>query len=179
MYDEIVCAVWGIASVPALNTQEAGTSGLYKFQELIQSLVSLDDLTDQVLSKSNSSGAPLLLVQRQMKTRMQTMESSDHFSKDFLSPEGSFQNIDSILRTITRETDSSYDEEREFAEFIHLDALEAVPEDPTTPTPMHPGPPSSHWKDVHPIIVLLLASVAFSIVLTAVSGKEVGLMFFE
>lgn len=173
-YVHVVCSVWGIATLPRLVTPESGTEEIYRFQELIQNVVSLDDRTDEALSKSSSSGARLLAIQRRVKAQKHQMDKLEYSSEKFQSSGSSRVNIGTVFGRLTRATDSSYDEDREFSEFIDFDAFEDAPEDSTVPALAGLAAPRSQWKDIHPVVVLLLASVAFSVVLTVVSGRLVG-----
>lgn len=152
---------------------------IYRFQELIQNVVFLDDPTeealddpgDEVVPKSSSSGAPLLAIQRRVKAQKPQMDKLEYFSEKFHPSGGSYANIGTVFGRLTRATDSSYDEDREFSEFIDFDAFEVAPEDSTVPGLAGLTAPRSQWKDIDPMVVLLLASVAFSVVLTVVSGR--------
>ncbi|KAF7548243.1 hypothetical protein G7Z17_g7181 [Cylindrodendrum hubeiense] len=169
MFDEIVCAVWNIDAVPTLDMPENDPDELYRFQELIQNLISLEDIKHL---KSRSSGSRLRAVQRQLKSRKRKLGLGQRTDRPPIQPVGSFQSIGSVLGRLTHDTDSFYEDEVDLGEFIDLDAFGVEPDDPKPTTSSDPMEPPVEWKDVHPIVVLVLASVAFSIALTAVSAIQ-------
>ncbi|KPM37280.1 hypothetical protein AK830_g9291 [Neonectria ditissima] len=171
MFDMIVCAVWNIDTVPTLDTPKNDPDELYRFQELIQNLISLEDMKRL---KSRSSGSRLRAVQRQLKSRERKPGLMPGANRPSVQPIGSFQSIGSVLGRLTHDTDSFYEDDVDLAEFINLDALEYDAVDAKLTPTKEPVEPSVDWKDVHPIVVLVLASVAFSIALTAVSGIQDG-----
>ncbi|KAK7432532.1 hypothetical protein QQZ08_000739 [Neonectria magnoliae] len=169
MFDEIVCAVWNIDTVPTLDMPESDPDELYRFQELIQNLISLEDMKRV---KSRSSGSRLRAVQRQLQSRKRKPGLMPRANRPSVQPIGSFQSIGSVLGRLTHDTDSFYEDDVDLAEFIDLDALGYDVVDAKPTAPKEPVEPSVDWKDVHPIVVLVLASVAFSIALTAVSAIQ-------
>ncbi|KAH7141359.1 hypothetical protein B0J13DRAFT_556682 [Dactylonectria estremocensis] len=165
MFDEIVCAVWNVDTVPTLDLPESDPDELYRFQELIQNLISLEDTKHL---KSGSSGSRLRAVQRQLKSQKKTMRRQ-RADRPPVQPIGSFQSIGSVIRELTRDTDSFHEDEIDLEDFIDLDAFGVAPVDSNPASCSESLEPHVEWKDVHPIVVLLFASVAFSIALTAVS----------
>lgn len=142
---------------------------LYRFQELIQNLISLGDIKHL---KSRSSGSRLRTVQRQLKSRKRKPVLRRRADRPPVLPDGSFQSIGSVLGRLTHDTDSFYEDDVDLGEFIDFDAfgLEFDDQKPTQSSDL--VEPTVEWKDVHPIVVLVFASVAFSIILTAVSSKS-------
>ncbi|KAH7152935.1 hypothetical protein EDB81DRAFT_438201 [Dactylonectria macrodidyma] len=170
MFDEIVCAVWNVDTVPTLDLPESEPDELYRFQELIQNLISLEDTTHL---RSESSGSRLRAVQRQLKGQKQT-KLRQRADRPPVQPIGSFQSIGSVLGRLTHDTDDFYEDDIDLGDFIDLDAFGVEPVDSNPTSSSESLEPSVEWKDVHPIVVLLFASVAFSIALTAVSRSTGG-----
>lgn len=166
MFDEIVCAVWNIDTVPTLDMPENDPDKLYRFQELIQNLISLGDIKHL---KSRSSGSRLRTVQRQLKSRKRKPVLRRRADRPPVLPDGSFQSIGSVLGRLTHDTDSFYEDDVDLGEFIDFDAFGLECDDPKPTQSSDSMEPTVEWKDVHPIVVLVFASVAFSIILTAVS----------
>lgn len=169
MFDEFVRFVWDVDGIPVLlaPTSAPTEAEMCRFQELIQNLVSLDDLTDQ---SSARSGTRLKLAQRQMAKRKPRSTPAQGSRRPDVSSAGSLRSTASVLSRFTKDTDSSFGEKLDLSDFIYLDALEA---DSTAATPsdsQEPASPTNLWKNISPVVVLLLASVAFSVILTAVSG---------
>lgn len=167
MFHEIARVLWGVDTVSLMSTQTNTRAELYQFQDLIQNLVSLEYETD--LSPI-SSGTRLRTAQRKVQTRNRHMHRPCRSHQSRLSAGSSFHNIGSVLAQLTMDSDSNSDDEIDMNDFVHLDApsLEARPHFNPKPTS---APACTSWKNVHPIVVLLLASVAFSVVLTMISGK--------
>lgn len=165
MFEEIACAVWDIQSVPV--TESPG-GGLDRFKALAQDLVSVEETST---FESRSCGSQLRAVQHQLKKRWRNgWLPQEQFS--LVLPEDSFQSISSILGRSTHETDRFHGDDLRLGDFIDLDALGGadVLEQASSMDMMDTT--WAEWKDVHPIVVSVLASVAFSIGLTAVSGKS-------
>lgn len=87
--------------------------------------------------------------------------------------EASFNTIGSILGRLTVDDDAG-DDNFNLADFIHIDKLQGesqVSEEGRDPEVLH-GANGVSWKHVDSGVVLLLASVAFTVVLIAISGMS-------
>lgn len=167
MFEEIARALWGVDSFSMLDVQDSDRGELYQFQALIQNLVSLDNGESQA---PISFGSRLKAVHKQAVSRNGQAQRPLRLRQSHLSSSSSFKNLGSVLGQLTMDTDSDYEDEMDLSDFIDLDALGGE-SSPRKDAPHERLPPGTSWKDVHPVIVLLLASVAFSIVLTMISGK--------
>jgi hypothetical protein len=165
MFEEIVCAVWDIEFVPTIDFPDE-PNALCRFQELAQNLISLEETN---AFKSRSWGSRLRTVQRQLKKRKGKISTLP------VLPDGSFHSISSVLGRLTHDTDEFHDEDLDLGEFIDLDALEGYVNEPKRVSSTESmDTTAAEWKDVHPRVVSILASVAFSIGLTALSGEFAG-----
>lgn len=171
MFDDFVRSVWDVGSIPIVHVPERGPDEMFRFQDLIQSLVSPGDLNDQSTLRSTSFGTRLKLAQRQMAKRKPRSTQPQPPRRPVVSSAGSFRSTGSLLSGVTRETDSSFGDTVDLADFIHIDAMETASSVANPSYDQEPASQSRDWKSVNPVVVLLLASVAFSVILTAISGK--------
>lgn len=79
--------------------------------------------------------------------------------------------IQHVLGRLTRDTDSGDEGDIDLNEFLYLEAIQE--EDSARDRRRVHAPTSNNtWKDISPMVVLLLASVAFSIVLAMIPGRQ-------
>ncbi|KAI5458463.1 hypothetical protein BGZ63DRAFT_426855 [Mariannaea sp. PMI_226] len=182
LFDEIACAVWDINMIPIWDSSMDNPVELYRFQELVQNLICLQGIRPL---KSGSFGSRLQAVQKQLKkpnrkrkfsrVQRQNQQQPPQQQPPPPPPIGSFQSIDSILGGLTYDTDESGYDEADISELIDFGAFE---EDVDEPMPLQGSNKSQEmpaaWKDVHPRVVLALASVAFSTGLAAMSAIQDG-----
>lgn len=174
MFDEVVQAIWGVTNVSSLEIPQSGPDEVYYFQELIQNIVSLEQMGSRLSRKHTSLGVHLQSIRRRAQERKRVALQARNRLKAAEETTG-FQNIGSVLGRLTKDTDSADEEEIELGDFIHLDALQEEPDETYDGTQTHSEAPefrpSAPWKDIHPVVVFLLASVAFSVVLALISSK--------
>ena len=169
-FDQLAGAVWDHPEVTNSYHGKGHTEDLYYFQELIQNLVQSGDSHRPAPMKERSFGSRLrnLQVRRDYSKSMPSAES--HTS---VCGEASFHSIGSILGRLTVNDEAGADN-FDLADFIHLDKLEGegqVSEGSRAREALHitHGAP---WRHVDSGVVLLLASVAFTVVLIAISGAS-------
>ncbi|KAF7556625.1 hypothetical protein G7046_g6244 [Stylonectria norvegica] len=185
LFDEIARAVWGLDNVPAVDTPKCAPDELNRFQDLIQNVVSVENNVDKMPSKPAPFGARLRSVQKRVEDHKANETRTRHPHQQTIPPNSSFQSIGSVLGKLTKDTDSYYDDNIVLSDFVHLDAFEC--DEPLNPMPKprskqktKPAGPQDmlskchQRKNIRPIVVFLLASVAFSVVLTAVTSIQDG-----
>lgn len=169
MFDNVVHAIWDVTNIPSLSNPQSGADEVYHFQELIQNIVSLEKLVDRLPRKHQSLGLRLQNIRKRVEARRQTSLLAQQSPKAAEDTAAGFQNIGTVLGRLTKDTDSADEEDIDLGDFIHLDALQEEPDEEAQSDP--PEVIScAPWKDIHPTVVFLLASVAFSIILILVSG---------
>ena len=172
MFDEIVRVVWQQDHGLGTDSWSAPSQDLLHFQELIQNFVAVGESGNKLSRKTRRLGARLRNVRKDIELRQQEFT----IAKTSRDLDKGFQNIGSVLGQLTKDTDSADEDDVELGDFIHLSALQEES------TEDHSGDddnkkqdeplPQAPWKSINPLIVILLASVAFSAVLALVTGTK-------
>lgn len=169
-FDQLASVVWDLPEIAEFNHRENHNNDLYYFQELIQNLVKPRDGHRPALLRDRSIGSRLRNLQRRREhgkcrstVEYPTLNSAD----------ASFQSIGSVLGRLTMDDEPAYDN-FDLADFIHIDRLQGEPlasEGAYVREFLHSmlGAP---WKQVDSAVVLMLASVAFTVVLMVISGAS-------
>lgn len=176
-FDQLARALWG-ASELGITVHHSDAELCY-FRELAQSLVSLD--RDKAAGKPHVSHMRLRTLQAHSDSKKKVPISSGFnipqmpaaFWKDSIS-----SNMNHIFKKLTMDTDSidedAIDEDAfDFEDFVHLDAFHPRS---TSPQPVlvrefMSAMPDTRLKTIGPSVIKILASVAFSGVLTFISSK--------
>jgi hypothetical protein len=161
--------LWAYTDIPNSDEAKGGAESLYRFQELVQQLVSLERNAYRTPLARNASGTRLDTIQRELSRGNAQARRSDEAFESALPIEIPGPKD---KRAEDRLAFGSLPEEDELSlgEFLHLELFD---DGNGSQSLLDSAPPesSSGWKDILPMTVLLLASVVFSIVLTMVLGK--------
>lgn len=165
-FDHIVPAVWDIPSPGNYPLPQSRADEMFRFQELIQNLVSIEHSDEQNSGKERLFGSRLSKLRLRGNHRARRRCATCHGTHG--TTEAVFRNIGNTLNKLSVNDASPAGDAFDLGEFIYLDKVEG---DTTTDTPtaqdfLNYGP-GERWKDVQSPVVLLLASVAFCIVLVA------------
>jgi hypothetical protein len=168
LYDEIVFSLWAYTDISNPGQVLDRTDSLYRFQELVQHLVSLERNASRTSLGGKRSGTRLDVIQRHICSQ-KGLSTAVSQAAEAASP------ID-IPETTGYRGPAQYQDTKlrpgdgfSLDEFLHLELFENDEGNPDSES-IH-SDQSKAWKDILPITVLLLASVAFSIVFTMVLGE--------
>nr|XP_036582732.1 ankyrin repeat protein [Colletotrichum truncatum]KAF6791523.1 ankyrin repeat protein [Colletotrichum truncatum] len=154
LFDELAFGMW--AFTPSGDTtSDLDVVNLPHFQELVQNLLSLEKRKESVPSRSSASGSRLSAIQREFETH----ETPQAATQGQAIPGRSPTRLDSYASSSTQRDDFLW------ADFVHMDRFEDTRGQSNTP----PSLPNS-WEDALSSTMMLLASVAFSIVLSFMIG---------
>jgi hypothetical protein len=169
MFDLITSMLWPPDGASGSDTPPGSSKELYYFQELIQILVSLNKPEPRIDRKHQPSGMPL----RRMQAENEFRKGQQAFRHLNLMTDSSFQNIDLVLGRLSMECNK--EDDFDIGDFIHLEDLEAeaapLPSTSLFQELLVGLETTSGWKNTEPAVVMLLASVAFCVILILVSGK--------
>ncbi|KEY68172.1 hypothetical protein S7711_07261 [Stachybotrys chartarum IBT 7711] len=171
IFDTVVGHVWEVDSAYNLGTPQSGADQIYRCQEFIQNLVSVDQLDPRLQRKVRSLGTHLRTIQQRIGQRALANDSIRHTTRSRRRDSGVHRPIQHVLGRLTRDTDSGDEGDIDLNEFLYLEAIQE--EDSARDRKRAHVPISNNtWKDISPMVVLLLASVAFSIVLAMIPASE-------
>jgi hypothetical protein len=178
LFDRIAFSLWAYTDESPVGTPPTAATDLYYFQELIQELVSIEKNGGRIPQGHHPSGSRLCAIQRDMQTlAAQTTTSS---SSTCSSIHGQHGGPSFDLGGAPEELPDDFadspdlvgfiDTDFPITDFINMDLCDDFEKPPqeSTPTPELWHRP---WKDIPPTIILLLASIAFSIILAVAIGK--------
>ncbi|KAH7309504.1 hypothetical protein B0I35DRAFT_82684 [Stachybotrys elegans] len=168
LYDIVAGHLWGYNTDSDPHIPTCSCDQVYQFQELIQNLVSLDRIDDQLHRASKLSGVGLRHIQRGIAQRARGVSPYFNQTRAALRQNQDFPSISHVLGQLTKDTDSGDTGDVDIGDFIHLEAIQ----EEDARQRRHEVPLAAHkpWKDISSMLVLLLASVAFSIILAVISG---------
>ncbi|KAF9872042.1 ankyrin repeat protein [Colletotrichum karsti] len=152
-FDEIAFRMWAFTP-PSHAVSDFDPSNLPHFQGLVQGLISLEKRREAAPSRSSASGSRLSAIQRSFETR----ETSQHAAQGQTIPGRSSTRQTSHPNSSTQQDDFTW------ADFLHMDRFEDVARGQSR------TPAANSWEDALSSTMILLASVAFSIVLSLMIG---------
>lgn len=166
VFDEVCFVLWQVDNLHTF----ADTDELSKIQDFIQDLVSIDKVEARLPQRPSRQGSRLRTIydrkgkQKEVCNCAQRAPCMESLSTD------EFPSLDNAL-SLSSGAHQDSEDLIDLSDFIYLDApgVENMEDE-------HFAEPNSSRKDfltnIKPTVVLLLASVAFSIILSFISGKH-------
>ena len=167
MYNELVFSLWAYTDDPNPEQALTDTDSLCRFQVLVQQLVSLEENASRISTGNRASGSRLDAIQRDVIRQHLKPPARPGEDRGAAQP----INIPAAPETTGSLGPFAVDG-FQLDEFLHLELFEDNPSMAATESGYLDQ--SLGWKDILPVTVLLLASVAFSFVLTMVLGALSG-----
>ncbi|KAK1975549.1 hypothetical protein LZ30DRAFT_349864 [Colletotrichum cereale] len=152
-FDDIALRMWAYTPSGAAAS-EPDPDNLSHFQDLVQSLVTLEKRKETVPSRMFRAGSSLAAYQRAFEDQ----DTNPEISQGQAIP-GRSQSCQSSYGSSSTQRD-----DLAWAEFLHMEQFEDTASGQTGPSLAG----TAGWDDVLPATVLLLVSVAFSIVLALI-----------
>lgn len=131
---------------------------LHHFQGLVQGLLALERRREAAPSRSSASGSRLAAIQRAFETH----ESRQGVAQGQAIPGRS------PPRSTAHSVSSTQQDDFMWADFLHMDRFEEMARGGSRTPPALPN----SWEDALSSTMMLLASVAFSVVLSLVIGER-------
>lgn len=164
MYNDLTFALWAYTDAVDSEPAMADADSLYRFQELVQQLVTLETNASRVLAGSKARGTRLDAIQRDI------VGQEGQVRADGQDPGATMAiDIPAVLGTSVGSNQLAADG-FSLSEFLHLELFEDGTGQPLTESIYMDQ--TMVWKDTLPLTALLLASIAFSIVWTMVIGER-------
>ncbi|KAK2039316.1 hypothetical protein LZ31DRAFT_86860 [Colletotrichum somersetense] len=153
LFDDVALRMWAYTPSGAAAS-EPGPDNMSHFQELVQSLIGLEKRKETAPSRMISPGSRLAACQRAFEDQ----DTGPGFSQGQAIP-GRSQSRQSSYGGSSAQRDDLI-----WAEFLHMDQFEDPALGQTGPSLAEPA----GWDDVIPATMLLMVSVAFSVVLALI-----------
>ncbi|KAF5520404.1 hypothetical protein CGCA056_v008642 [Colletotrichum aenigma] len=154
-FDEVAHEMWEF--IPADKPScDLDLGNLHHFQGLVQGLLALERRREAAPSRSSASGSRLAAIQRAFDTH----ESRQGVAQGQAIPGRS------PPRSVAHSTSSTQQDDFMWADFLHMDRFEEMTRGVSRTPPALPN----SWEDALSSTMMLLASVAFSVVLSLVIG---------
>lgn len=157
LFDDLAFRMW--AYTPSTgDASDLDLDNLPYFQELVQNLSSLERSMESAPTRVLSSHSRLAAIQRTFETQ----EAQQGVSQPQAIP-GRSQSIQAPYAGSSTQRDDLM-----WGDFLHMECFEDTPS-----RGKHAASSAAGWEDVLSSTMLLLASVAFSIVLGLILGMQV------
>lgn len=153
LFDELASGMWAFVPGPDA-TSDAEAVDVPRFQGLVQSLLSLETRKEDVLSRSSAAGARLSAVHRFFERQ----EGRTEVAGAQAIPGRSQSRQHSLGASSTQQDDFAW------SDFLNMDSFE------DTIAGQSETSVSNHWGRALSSTLMLLASVAFSIILSLIIG---------
>ena len=169
IFDRVSSELWS-TTLPL--PESSSSEDELRFQSLAQNILSDEDEEPWKPSANKKKcGRRLRDVQTEVEHERRSREKAAAQQRGESTDDAGMQNIGSILSKLTKDTDSAEEDDIEWADYIHLSALEEESSSGEG-RGVSPEPPASPiWKETEALVGNLLASPTFAMILGLVTSK--------